>query len=108
MEWQEHQKKWPTLFKLATDLLPIQATSVPCERVFSASKETARARRNRLTPDNMEALQILKFQAKYKRELNFTEGLGEEEEIAELEGVEAVKPVEDLRAYLKGINEQYE
>ena len=38
--FQEHQHQWPTLFKLAMDLLPAQATSVPREHVFSASKET--------------------------------------------------------------------
>lgn len=106
MKWQEHQIKWPTLFKLAMDLIPIQATSVPCERVFSASKETARARRNRLKPNIMEAIQILKFQAKNKRELNFTEGLREEDEVAELEAVDI--PVEDLRNYLRNLNVQDE
>lgn len=85
------------------DLLAIQGTSVPCERVFSASKETARARRNRLGPKIMEATQILKFQA--KQELNFTEGLKEGDEMAELEGVEAAMPVEDIRAYLRDIME---
>jgi hypothetical protein len=88
------------------DLIPIQATSVPCERVFSSSKETARARRNRLKPNVMEATQILKFQAKHMKELDFTEGLGEQDELAELEGVEVARPVEDLRAYLKSMNEQ--
>ena len=101
--YQEHQKKWPTLFKLALDLIPIQATSVPCERVFSSSKETTRARRNRLKPNIMEATQILKFQARQAKELSFTEGLKEEDEVAELEGVEKDTPVEDLRAYLKGV-----
>jgi hypothetical protein len=76
---------------------------VPCERVFSASKETARARRSRLGPTVMEATQILKFQA--KQEFNFTEGLKEAEEVAELEGVEAAEPVEDMRAYLREVNE---
>ena len=71
----EHQHQWPTLFKLTMDLLPTQATSVPCEHVFSASKETTTARRNRLTPKIMEATQILKFQAKNKRQIDFTEGL---------------------------------
>ena len=85
------------------DLIPIQGTSVPCEQVFSASKETARARRNRLGPKIMEATQILKFQA--RQELNFTEGLKEKEEEEELEGVEAAVPVEDLRSYLREINE---
>jgi hAT family C-terminal dimerisation region len=105
LKWQKHQTQWPTLFKLAMDLIPIQATSVPCERVFSSSKETARARRNRLGPRIMEATQILKFQAKNAIELTFTEGLGEKDEVTELEAVEAARPVEDLGAYLRGINE---
>jgi hypothetical protein len=85
------------------DLLAIQGTSVPCERVFSASKETARARGNHLGPKIMEATQILKFQA--KQEINFTEGLIEEDEVAELEKEEAAVPVEDLRAYLRDLVE---
>ena len=79
---------------------------MPCERVFSSSKETTRARRNRLKPNIMEATQILKFQARNMRELNFTEGLEEKDEIAELEAVEMARPVEDLRAYIQGMNEE--
>jgi hypothetical protein len=56
------------------DYLPIQASAVPCERVFSSSSETATKRRNRMKPELMEALQMLKFMLKKKR-LNFTEGL---------------------------------
>ena len=96
--------RWPTLFKLAMDLIPIHATSVPCECVFSSSKETASARRNCLGPRIMEATQILKFQAKHVIELTFTEGLREKDEETELEGVEKARPVEDLRAYLRGMN----
>jgi hypothetical protein len=43
------------------DVLPAQATAVACERLFSSSKETCTPRRNRINPDLMEALQILKF-----------------------------------------------
>ena len=43
------------------DILPAQASSVACERLFSSSKETCTPRRNRLNPDLMEALQTLKF-----------------------------------------------
>lgn len=103
MKWQEHQRQWPTLFKLAMDLIPIQATSVPCERIFSASKETTTARRNLLGPKIMEAIQILKFQAKNIEELSFTEGLKEVDEMNELEKEEEATPVEDLRDYLKDI-----
>lgn len=55
------------------DYLPVQATSVPCERIFSSAKETDTAKRNRISPVLMEALQMLKFSLKKER-LNFTEG----------------------------------
>ncbi|KAI0245390.1 hypothetical protein BJV78DRAFT_1139009 [Lactifluus subvellereus] len=55
------------------DHLPIQASAVPCERVFSSSAETDTKKRNRLSPTLMEALQVLKFSLK-KNRLNFTQG----------------------------------
>ena len=54
------------------DYLPIQASAVPCERIFSSSAETDTKRRNRIGPLLMEALQMLKFHLKKSR-LNFTE-----------------------------------
>jgi hypothetical protein len=53
------------------DYLPIQASAVPCERVFSSSAETDTKKRNRIKPELMEALQVLKFALKKSR-LNFT------------------------------------
>ena len=38
-----------------------QASSVPCERLFSASKQMADYRRSRLSSDKFEQLQIMKF-----------------------------------------------
>ena len=63
---------FPTLFKLAMDYLPIQASAVPCERIFSSSAETDTKKRNRINSLLMEALQMLKFHLKKER-LNFTE-----------------------------------
>lgn len=62
---------FPTLFKMAMDYLPIQASAVPSERVFSSSAETDTKKRNRINPLLMEALQMLKFYLKKER-LNFT------------------------------------
>jgi hAT family C-terminal dimerisation region len=56
------------------DYLPIQASAVPCERVFSSSSETDTKKRNRIKPELMEALQILKFALKKER-MNFTKDL---------------------------------
>lgn len=56
------------------DFLPVQASAVPCERVFSSSSETDVKKRNRIHPELMEALQILKFALKKER-LSFTHEL---------------------------------
>jgi hypothetical protein len=58
---------------ITMDYLPIQATSVPCEQVFSSVKETDTMKRNQISPVLMEALQLLKFLLK-KECLNFTRG----------------------------------
>lgn len=69
--FQVNSTSFPTLFAMAMDFLPIQATAVPCERVFSSSAETDTKRRNRISPLLMEALQMLKFTLK-KNRLDFT------------------------------------
>jgi hypothetical protein len=68
------------------DILPIQASAVPCERVFSSAKETMTLRRSRIGPDLMEALQMLKFSLRNDgRCLDFTIGTTKEEELEALE-----------------------
>ena len=37
---QVNGSTYPTLFAMAMDYLPIQASSVPCEHIFSSSSET--------------------------------------------------------------------
>ena len=59
-----HQHTFLTIFCIAMDYLPIQASAVPCERVFSSSTETDTKKRNRISPALMEALQVLKFSLK--------------------------------------------
>lgn len=70
---QINKSEFPTLFAIALDYLPIQASSVPCERVFSSAKETDTLKRNRIHPVLMEALQTLKFSLKNER-FSFTDG----------------------------------
>ena len=65
------------------DIIPIPGSAVPCERVFSSAKETVSPRHNRIQPNLMEALQLLKFSAKHNRgPLNFTTGESWDEEEA--------------------------
>ena len=79
------------------DVLPAQASSVPCERLFSSGKETCTARRNRLQPHLMEALQALKLSSR-NNSLNLTEQLSDEfyplEDVLELH--EALETVCDM------------
>jgi len=69
--WDTHSTRYPVLFRIAMDYLPIQASSVPCERVFSSSGETDTPRRSRTSPQLMGALQVIKF-AQRKARLDFS------------------------------------
>ena len=82
---QANKTEFPTLFSIAMDYLPIQATSVPCERIFSSAKDTDTAKRNRINPVLMEALQMLKYLLK-KQRLNFMKGWSTSEEAATTNG----------------------
>jgi hypothetical protein len=47
--------------RVALDVIACQASSVPCERLFSASKQSADDRRVRLGASRFEELQLMKF-----------------------------------------------
>ena len=61
----------PTFFEVSLDFLPIQASVVPSEHVFSSSRETDTKKWNCINPVLMEALQMLKFTLKQSH-LDFT------------------------------------
>lgn len=82
------------------DVLPTQASSVPCEQLFSSGKETCTTRRNRLQPRLMEALQALKLSSR-NHSLNLTEHLSPslcslEDELEVCEALEAVYDMESV------------
>ena len=62
------------MYALALNYLAIQASSVPSERAFSSAAETDTARRNRISPILMEALQMLKYSLK-NMSMNFMSGV---------------------------------
>jgi hAT family C-terminal dimerisation region len=75
LDLQINRSEFPTLFAIAMDYLPIQASSVPCERVFSSAKDTDTVKRNRIHPMLMEVLQTMKFSLKKDRgAISFTDG----------------------------------
>ena len=85
------------------DILPIQGSAVPCERIFSSSKETMFACQ----------LQMLKFAVKKGRgfgnySLNFTAGMDWVDELSELELTAAAytHAEEDLLSYRDTLGRQ--
>jgi hAT family C-terminal dimerisation region len=85
------------------DIIPIQASSVPCERVFSSGKETMAPRRRRIKPALMEKLQMLKFSIRKDTQacLNFTEGLSWATELNQLEELQKNFTPNDVYSYQK-------
>ncbi|KIK77200.1 hypothetical protein PAXRUDRAFT_111667, partial [Paxillus rubicundulus Ve08.2h10] len=53
---------FPILYCIVLDVLPAQASAVPCEWVFSSRKDTDTEQCSNLSPNMMEILQILKYQ----------------------------------------------
>jgi hypothetical protein len=94
---QINKAEFPTLFGIAMDYLPIQASSVPCERVFSSAKETDTLKRNRIHPVLMEALQTLKFSLKKDR-FDFTGGW--QTTLSDMKGTRNTSTTKDLLAHL--------
>ena len=58
---QDNHDVFPTLGRIALDVLAAQASSVPCEQLFSASKQTADDQRAHLGASRFEELQLMKF-----------------------------------------------
>ena len=85
------------------DLLPAQATSVPCERVFSASKGQPQ-------PGGTASNQKSWRRHKYSSSLQKIKGklLSKEEELGDLEEREGVISVEDVRGFLNNMHEEGE
>ncbi|EKM56582.1 uncharacterized protein PHACADRAFT_92918, partial [Phanerochaete carnosa HHB-10118-sp] len=100
--WKASQTRFPTIYAIAMDILPIQASAVPCEHVFSSGKITVTDRRNKIGGELMEALQILKFRFKQGHSLSFTHGLDIGEELKDLESRAEESP-EEISSYLASL-----
>jgi hypothetical protein len=86
------------------DVLPIQGSSIPCERVFSSGKETTTARWSHISPELMEALQLLEFSFRWGCFLNFTAGLSWDDELAEMEAAHNTNLPDDLDSFIAALN----
>jgi len=104
---QEHQHQYPHIFRLVMDIIPIQASSVPCEQVFSSGKQTMTPRRGCISTQLMEALQMLKFSIWKGRPLRFTEGMSWSEELEEFEMIAWTAPLGDAEAYGRSLEEDH-
>ena len=53
--------QFPTISKLAKDVLPVPGTEVPSESAFSSARQTLTYTRSLLSPETLEALMITKY-----------------------------------------------
>ena len=58
---QKNQSIYPTLARIALDILPIPASSVACKQLFSQGKLIATDHRSRLGLDLFKKTQLMKF-----------------------------------------------
>ena len=58
--WKQHEAVLPLLASLAKKILAIPASSSKSERVFSTGGNIVTAKRNRLSPKNVESLIVIK------------------------------------------------
>ena len=57
---QDNRHHFPTLHRIAIDYLACPASSVPCERLFSAGGKIATKRRSQLGAARFKELQVMK------------------------------------------------
>lgn len=63
--WKLNKLRFPRLYKLAMTVLPLQATSVSCERAFSAAGLVDTPRRNKLSTDSFGANMLVGMWIRY-------------------------------------------
>ena len=73
---------FPTLGKISLDILPIPASSVPCERLFSGAKEVATEHCLCLGAEHFEQLQIMK--SAWKNQIGDLVAVSTEAEVVDL------------------------
>ncbi|KAG5634050.1 hypothetical protein H0H81_003615, partial [Sphagnurus paluster] len=93
--WVLNEKEFLLIFSVAMDVLPVQASAVPCKRVFSSSEETITLRQSRLSLGLMEMLQVLKYSFK-QDQLDFTADWIVKEEDYTIDGAITEAAVQEL------------
>jgi hAT family C-terminal dimerisation region len=62
--WKQIEHRYPTIAIMAKDILSIPASGVGVERVFNTARDTCHYRRNRLNPDTIEMIMLVKWYEK--------------------------------------------
>ena len=88
------------------DILPIQASSVPSERVFSSASAIQMTRCSQIEPKLLEAIQMLKFSVRNGLHLDFMKGTDWDEEVKDLENLTNVDKdvTEDMVSWMCSLN----
>ena len=63
--WLKKKEQFPSLSRVACDILATPASTAPVERIFSSGGEVTRGKRNHLTDKNLEREIFLRRNKKY-------------------------------------------
>ena len=66
--WATIGSSYPILQRLARDILPVQASRVSSERIFSSAGSLISLKRNRLNQESIRASMCIKHWSRYKGE----------------------------------------
>lgn len=98
--WKSIEPKYPTVAKMAKDILSIPASGVGVERLFNTARDVCTYRRNRLNSTTIEIIMLIKWYEK----------LGipsvEKSDILDQEGNQVDEPFVDEQA--ASVNEELE
>jgi hAT family C-terminal dimerisation region len=97
---------YPTLARIALDVLPSQASSVPCERIFSGTKQIATDRRASLGPLVFEELTIMKsaWGPQLSDVATWNAAQAEEVDLPDFEFEQMLVDDDDLDKWIKTLN----
>ena len=78
-ELQSNAFRYPTLSEMAANYLAIQASSVPCERLYFSAGLVDTKQRNRLGSDRFGALEYIKGYFRHVRQVGAQAQMAEEQ-----------------------------
>jgi len=84
--WKVHASEYPTVARMARDILSIPVTSVPVERLFTSARDILPYRYNRMGHEMITALMVAKSRGRVGAEYEIPDQSGTSAHVEEASG----------------------